>query len=858
MGKENEFLKAARQGDVVVIEKYLYQKRSGPLASLRRTPPTNIQDSNGYSALHYASLNGHATVVQLLLIGDANPNIQDNRGLAPLHLAAWAGHQEIVKLLLSHTHRPAEANLLTADRDTPLHCAAQHGHTGALTTLLAHGADPTRANERGETPFDLAAQYGRLQAVQMLIRAHPDLMTPFRRPATEGVYYNHTPLHLAARNGHARVVEMLLAAGMDVNVVTGGGSALHEAALCGKDAVVKILLASGADLGITDSSGRTPIDLLEEFPPHVTRRIVKVINNFQNDLWKQPDNMRRPRSCSPSSPILRASSSLAPPPKKPPRRNLSVSPTNMSDVKFLQEDLFMRDYDTSRKLKRWRHSQFIESCIIAARCPLSPTNYLQPPTPEHAPPSVNVAENAIYQHMQPLRRVIWRRNVKLCDVATAPDPGVTASLSSCSSSDSEDSLFRGTLVHMQTSHCDNEKSRTCITHQRFDVIDRERLGVGDSNNHVTETSETSLDDNNCSETQIDTKSIDVRGLLEKKEWRDLSKSIETFGDDDGSDTMNAQEAEMAQMLVSLKLEHTMHKLIDKGFDNISFIPYTLHRGDLADCLTDGEFDRLIKHLVTESSPFDILDEHDGSERIFSIEEWLKGIQLEQYLETFKRHLVTRWERLSGIWESELESLLEIDKIGHRRRILASIEWLKSKKINQNGGIHCMEALEMRNPGNSVGVQWKNGDGGVKWRHTPSMLVTKPITYHVIHLGGTFIDSGLNAPAAIHQSIVQLKHNAAKKISLRISYGGIELTTLDSSDNNPETIREHRIKDIAFVCQDAEDLTYFAYITTEEQQQQCQVFRTLSTDLATEIILTIGQCFEIAYQMALYDDGPQDI
>lgn len=103
---------------------------------------------------------------------------------------------------------------------------------------------------------------------------------------------------------------------------------------------MRTLLASGANLGATDSHGRTPIDLLEEFPPHVTRRIVNVINAF-----------RRPRSSSPRSPIRTA-------PPKPPRRNLSVSPT---------KDVALRNYDPSRKLKRWRHSHFIENCIAAAR-----------------------------------------------------------------------------------------------------------------------------------------------------------------------------------------------------------------------------------------------------------------------------------------------------------------------------------------------------------------------------------------------------------------------------------------------------------------------------------------------------------
>lgn len=170
-----------------------------------------------------------------------------------------------------------------------MHCAAQHGHTGALTTLLAHGANPNMMNNRGEKPLDLAAQYGRLQVVQMLVRAHPELLLPYKRcddgDSDHGIDYNnqkvhsHTPLHLAGRNGHKNVVEVLLRAGVDVNSLTASGTALHEAALCGKDSVVKLLLEYGSDLSATDSDGRTALDLLKQFPPHVTRGIVAVINS---------------------------------------------------------------------------------------------------------------------------------------------------------------------------------------------------------------------------------------------------------------------------------------------------------------------------------------------------------------------------------------------------------------------------------------------------------------------------------------------------------------------------------------------------------------------------------------------------
>lgn len=173
----------------------------------------------------------------------------------------------------------------TIDKATPLHCAALYGHTGALTTLLAHGADPNIMDNRGEKPLDLAAQYGHLQVVQILVRAHPELLLPYKKHSNkcrEIDYRNqkilkHSPLHSASRNGHKHVVELLLTAGIDVNLVTATGTALHEAALCGKDSVVRILLEFGADLGVTDPEGRTAMDLLEQFPPNVTKGIVAVI-----------------------------------------------------------------------------------------------------------------------------------------------------------------------------------------------------------------------------------------------------------------------------------------------------------------------------------------------------------------------------------------------------------------------------------------------------------------------------------------------------------------------------------------------------------------------------------------------------
>lgn len=96
-----------------------------------------------------------------------------------------------------------------------------------------------------------------------------------------------------------------------------------------------------------------------------------------------------------------------------------------------------------------------------------------------------------------------------------------------------------------------------------------------------------------------------------------------------------------------------------------------------------------------------------------------------------------------------------------------------------------------------------------------------------------------------------------------------------------TICEHEIRNINCACQDADDLSHFAYITkdSDNNTHYCHVFNVASMvnicnhtkkefdskskknlffpnqDLATEIILTLGQAFEVAYQIALRKSTP---
>ena len=51
---------------------------------------------------------------------------------------------------------------------------------------------------------------------------------------------------------------------------------------------------------------------------------------------------------------------------------------------------------------------------------------------------------------------------------------------------------------------------------------------------------------------------------------------------------------------------------------------------------------------------------------------MKSIKLDQYLTNFRENLMTEMERIIDIWDEELVSILEIEKLGHRKRILLSV------------------------------------------------------------------------------------------------------------------------------------------------------------------------------------------
>lgn len=93
--------------------------------------------------------------------------------------------------------------------------AARDGDTATLAAQLADGADVNALDRHGQSALMLASLYGRLGAVELLIRAGADLNVTAK--------FHLSATMLAVINGHELCPRALAAAGADLRL-TGSGA----------------------------------------------------------------------------------------------------------------------------------------------------------------------------------------------------------------------------------------------------------------------------------------------------------------------------------------------------------------------------------------------------------------------------------------------------------------------------------------------------------------------------------------------------------------------------------------------------------------------------------------------------------
>ena len=148
----------------------------------------NKKTQGGWSALTFASSQGHDKSVKLLLDNGADPNHQSDRW-SPLMWWSRSGHVEMVGLLLKKMTRKS-INFQNGQGHTALFLAAAEGHTEAMHLLLEHNADPDlQGYKDGDTALMMAASSGNHEAVRAMLHAGADVEIQNSN--------GHTALHMA-------------------------------------------------------------------------------------------------------------------------------------------------------------------------------------------------------------------------------------------------------------------------------------------------------------------------------------------------------------------------------------------------------------------------------------------------------------------------------------------------------------------------------------------------------------------------------------------------------------------------------------------------------------------------------------
>jgi ankyrin repeat protein len=212
----------------------------------------NLQDEEGYTALHHAAIKAHGAILEMLIYSRSTKiDIPSKTQITPLWLAANHGHRGLVRDLIKK-----QANLETREsssRRTPLSQAAGNGHRAVVEFLVDKGANLEAKDAGGWTPLSWAVMNEHVDTIELLLERGANSACKF---TNKGKF-----LLWAAQTGHAAITGLL--AGnpeTDLNATDDNGvTGLWWAGLNQHLEIAKILLDRGANREIRDADGQTPL-----------------------------------------------------------------------------------------------------------------------------------------------------------------------------------------------------------------------------------------------------------------------------------------------------------------------------------------------------------------------------------------------------------------------------------------------------------------------------------------------------------------------------------------------------------------------------------------------------------------------
>uniref|UniRef100_A0A671KHW1 Ankyrin repeat domain 2 (stretch responsive muscle) n=1 Tax=Sinocyclocheilus anshuiensis TaxID=1608454 RepID=A0A671KHW1_9TELE len=150
----DEFLKAAAQGKMEVVEKFL-EDGGDP----------NICDEFKKTALHLAALENHAKIVEKLLDKGADINFKDRLDCRAVHWACRGGSLSALKVLQD---RGAGINARDKLLSSPLHVATRTGHSHVVQHLLTSRININAKDWEGDTALHDAIKNAGITATEQV------------------------------------------------------------------------------------------------------------------------------------------------------------------------------------------------------------------------------------------------------------------------------------------------------------------------------------------------------------------------------------------------------------------------------------------------------------------------------------------------------------------------------------------------------------------------------------------------------------------------------------------------------------------------------------------------------------------
>ncbi|KAM9320208.1 ankyrin repeat and SAM domain-containing protein 1A [Gastrophryne carolinensis] len=874
-------------------------------------PYVNAKNNDNETALHCAAQYGHTEVVRVLLEELTDPTMRNNKMETPLDLAALYGRLEVVKLLLNahpnllschtrkHTplhlaarngHRAVVRVLLDAAMDinyqtekgSALHEAALFGKTDVVQMLLDAGIDVSITDNKAMTALDIVQELPsqKSQQIASLIQGHSAARQATRESELEPAPKPSTSVCFESQVGKQKALLDLRLDLDSISQVESPYEALYNASSC--HSLDSICSGRSSD---RDSLCReiAKTRLKERPPPPAKpppeeeedlerRQGAGAIRDALSYSHREEEN--------PYELLLTAET------KKPDEQELLEG-----DVGNNQPQVGARPpavpHDLSHPENR-RGSSDLSSGHSEGESHGSERPYSgqrRSSSGGWSLASADSSDSHLLQHFSGL----LHGSSPVCEVRDPPVPCDPASTDSCRNG----AASRMELPLRRSLSKSDSDLLTCSPPAAGEGEDWSRSES--LTNCATGGSKKRLEKSPSFTSEWDEQRLQLAPEYSPEQCIDkimssIGQGIEFSQEQQVMAGSRIPGQSVAQWLEALGLPQYESKFVLNGFDDVRFLTDNiLEDQDLLDIgIIDVEHRRRLlqaSHFLPK--PFPLSWEQ-------SVTSWLRALSLQQYASSFLSSGYTSMETLRSLWELEIVNVLKVNLLGHRKRILASLAERPCEDPPQKPPrfSRCHDVFPRSMPSIPVGEQDPGLDSGrsridvaeirdrhkalastkeddsrlqlrppssstsyaalQNWQHQPEKLIFESCGYEASYLGSMLIkdlrgtESTQDACAKMRKSTEQMKK--IPRITLSISYKGVKF--IDASNQN--VIAEHEIRNISCAAQDPEDLCTFAYITKDLQTSHhyCHVFSTADVNQAYEIILTLGQAFEVAYQLAI--------